>query len=310
VKEPGVIEVSGLTKSYGRRRAVEGLSFRVLPGRVTGFLGPNGAGKSTTLRLILGLDVPTAGTAAVNGRPFREAGVPLRAVGVLLDAGAVQGDRTARNHLLWLAQANGIAARRVGEVLDLVGLADVAGRRVKGFSLGMAQRLGVAAALIGDAGVLVFDEPINGLDTEGIRWIRGLLKDLAAQGRTVLVSSHVMSEMELTADHLIVIGRGRLIADTPMGEFIERHSRPRTLVRSPHRDRLAAALRERGARVRPEGADGCWVDGLGAVEIGALAAAHRLTLYELTPRRSSLEEVYTELTRPEIEYGHAARTAS
>jgi ABC-2 type transport system ATP-binding protein len=211
-----MIEASGLSKRYGDRLAVEGVSFRVEPGRVTGFLGPNGAGKSTTMRLMLGLDVPSAGRVTVNGRAYRELRAPLWEVGALLDARAVHGGRTARGHLGWLARSNRIPGSRVEEVLELVGLAGVAGRRVRGFSLGMSQRLGIAAALLGDPGVLIFDEPVNGLDTEGIAWIRGLLRRLAGEGRTVLVSSHLMSEMQLTADHLLVIGRGRLLADVAM----------------------------------------------------------------------------------------------
>jgi ABC-2 type transport system ATP-binding protein len=227
-----------LTKRYGATLAVDGLSFQVRPGRVTGFLGPNGAGKSTTMRLILGLDAPTGGRVTVNGRSYRELPAPLWEVGALLDARAVHGGRTAHDHLLWLARSNRIPRRRVEEMLELVGLAPVASRRIRGFSLGMAQRLGIAAALLGDPQVLIFDEPVNGLDTEGIRWIRGLMKGLAAEDRTVLVSSHLMSEMELTADQLIVIGQGRLLADTTMQDLIEGNSQAATLVRSPQRERL------------------------------------------------------------------------
>lgn len=228
-----MIETSRLTKRYGATLAVDDLSFQVRPGRVTGFLGPNGAGKSTTMRMILGLDRPSSGEATVNGRPYRASRAPMRDVGALLDAHAVQRDRTARNHLRWLAHAGDLPPRRVDEALERVGLAEAAGHRVKSFSLGMAQRLGIATALLGDPGVLVLDEPINGLDTDGIRWVRDLLRELAAEGRTVLLSSHIMSEMELTADHLIVIGRGRLIADMPMREFIERRSGSRSSWPSP-----------------------------------------------------------------------------
>ena len=222
-----MIEATGLTKRYGRTLAVDGLSFQVRPGRVTGFLGPNGAGKSTTMRLILGLDAPTGGDVTVNGKSYRELPAPLWEVGTLLDAGAVHGGRTANDHLLWLARSNRIPRRRVGEVLELVGLAPVAARRIRGFSLGMAQRLGIAAALLGDPGVLIFDEPVNGLDIEGIRWVRDLMRCLAAEGRTVLVSSHLMSEMELTADQLLVIGQGRLLADTTMRDLLEHNAQAR-----------------------------------------------------------------------------------
>src|SRR5215831_3090221 len=234
-----MIEVHELTKRYGGAVAVDGLSFTVRPGRVTGFLGPNGAGKSTTMRVILGLDAPTAGHATVNGQPYQQLTRPLHQAGVLLDAGAVPGGRTARNHLLAIAASNGIGARRVGEVLGLVGLDSAASRRVRGFSLGMKQRLGIAAALLGDPGVLLFDEPVNGLDPEGIHWIRGLLKSLAAEGRTIFVSSHLMSEMALTAEHLIVIGRGRLVADAPLADFVRQSSGGDVLVRSPGGGQLA-----------------------------------------------------------------------
>jgi ABC-2 type transport system ATP-binding protein len=297
-----MIEARGLTKRYGDKLAVDRLSFQVLPGRVTGFLGPNGAGKSTTMRLILGLAAPTGGSATVNGRAYRRLPAPLWEVGALLDATAVHGGRTAHDHLLWLAQSNRIPRRRVDEVLELVGLAQVAGRRVGGFSLGMAQRLGIAAALLGDPGVLVLDEPVNGLDTEGIRWIRNLLRGLAAEGRTVLVSSHLMSEMELTADHLIVVGQGWLLADTTMQEFIRRNSQATTMVRSPQWERLRVVLEGRGAGVRPD-LEGSWrVSGPDAAAIGELAAAHRIQLHELSPRFASLEEVYVRMTDTSVEY--------
>ena len=297
-----MIEVSGLTKRHGGTLAVDGLSFQVRPGRVTGFLGPNGAGKSTTMRLILGLDAPTGGGVTVNGRSYQKLPAPLWEVGALLDARAVHGGRTARDHLLWLARSNRIPRRRVDEVLELVGLAPVAARRIRGFSLGMAQRLGIAAALLGDPGVLIFDEPVNGLDTEGIRWVRGLMQGLAAEGRTVLVSSHLMSEMELTADQLIVIGQGRLLADTTMQNLIEGNSQAVTLVRSPQWERLRELLEGRDAQVQPD-RQGTWrVLGPDAAAIGELAAEHRIALSELTPRRSSLEEVYVQMTDTRVEY--------
>ncbi|TDC62676.1 ATP-binding cassette domain-containing protein [Streptomyces hainanensis] len=291
-----MIEATELTKRYGERTAVDGLSFTVRPGRVTGFLGPNGAGKSTTMRLILGLDTPTSGTVRVGGRRYRELVAPLRVVGSLLDAGGVHGGRSAHAHLAGLAASNGIPRRRVDEVLATVGLDPAtARRRTRGFSLGMGQRLGIACALLGEPEVLLLDEPVNGLDTEGIRWIRGLMRSLAAEGRTVFLSSHLMSEMELTADHLIVIGRGRLLADTGMREFIESNSRARTLVRAAEAERLRDVLDAAGASVRLDARGGWLVDGLDAPTIGALARAHDLTLHELAPRRSSLEDVYTAM---------------
>src|SRR4029077_14856318 len=244
-----MIEAQGLTKRYGDKLAVDRLSFSVEPGKITGFLGPNGAGKTTTMRLILGLDRPTKGTVTVHGKNFRALAQPMREVGALLDAKAVLGGRSAYHHLLCLAQTNNLPARRVGEVLDLVGLSEVAKKRSKGFSLGMGQRLGIAAALLGDPAILMFDEPVNGLDPEGILWIRSLMKQLAGEGRTVFVSSHLMSEMENTADHLIVIGRGRLIADCSVAEFIERNSVQTVRVRTPQLDPLVAAVRRVGGRV-------------------------------------------------------------
>lgn len=297
-----MIEVAGLTKRYGARLAVDGLSFQVWPGRITGFLGPNGAGKSTTIRLVLGLDAPTGGTATVNGRPYHQLPAPLREVGSLLEAWAVHGGRSAYHHLLYLARSNGVGRRRVAEVLDLVGLTSVAGDRTRTFSLGMSQRLGIAAALLGDPAVLILDEPVNGLDTEGIRWIRGLLKDLAAQGRTVFLSSHLMSEMEQTADHLIVIGAGRLIADTTMHEFIQRNSQPVTLVRSPQPDQLRSVLQAGGAQVQLD-ASGAWrVSGIDSATIGDIAHAQQIALHELSPRLDTLENVYTRLTGASTEY--------
>ncbi|WP_210584625.1 ABC transporter ATP-binding protein [Streptomyces sp. GESEQ-35] len=297
-----MIEAHDLTKRYGDRTAVDRLTFTVRPGRVTGFLGPNGAGKSTTMRLVLGLDAPTSGTVTVAGRPYTELPAPLRTVGSLLDAKGVHGGRTAHHHLAGLAASNNLPRRRVAEVLDMTGLTGAAGQRVKGFSLGMAGRLGIAAALLGDPEVLLLDEPVNGLDTEGIRWIRTLLKSLAAQGRTVFLSSHLMSEMELTADHLVVIGRGRLLADTTVRDFIETNSRAHTLVRSPEPEKLRDLLQAKGATVRLEARGGWRVDGLDAHTIGDLARDHGLALHELTPTRSSLEEVYTALSQDSAEY--------
>jgi ABC-2 type transport system ATP-binding protein len=254
------------------------------------------------MRVILGLDAPTAGRATVNGRPYQQLTRPLHQAGALLDAGAVHGGRTARNHLLAIAASNGIGARRVAEVLDAVGLDSVAAKRVRGFSLGMKQRLGIAAALLGDPSVLMFDEPVNGLDPEGIHWIRGLLKSLAAEGRTVFVSSHLMSEMALTADHLIVIGRGRLVADAAVTEFVEQGSRHDVVVRSPRGGDLAGLLAARGAEVTAEPDGGLAVTGLDAATIGDLAREHGISVHELTPRHASLEEAYMELTRDSVDY--------
>ena len=303
-----MIEVCELTKRYGTAVAVDELSFTVQPGQVTGFLGPNGAGKSTTMRVILGLDAPSSGQATVNGRPYQQLSRPLHQVGALLDAGAVHGGRTAHSHLLSIAASNGIGRRRVAKVLGTVGLEDVAAKRVRGFSLGMKQRLGIAAALLGDPPVLMFDEPVNGLDPEGIHWIRGLLKSLAAEGRTMFVSSHLMSEMALTADHLIVIGRGRLVADSPIAEFVEQNSRTDVLVRSPAGGQLAGLLTRRGATVTAQTDGGLAVTGLDAAKIGDVASAHAITLHELTTRHASLEEAFMDLTRDSVEY-HADVTA-
>lgn len=297
-----MIEVQGLTKRYGTTLAVDDLSFTVRSGRVTGFLGPNGSGKSTTMRVILGLDRPTSGAARVNGRPYRALPAPLREVGSLLDAKAVHPGRTAYNHLLALARSNRIPDQRVDEVLGIVGLGDVAGRRAGQFSLGMSQRLGIGAALLGDPPVVMFDEPVNGLDTEGIRWIRDLMKGLAVEGRTVFLSSHLMSEMELTADHLVVIGRGRLIADTTVSEFIDRHSQAVTLVRSPRASELKAVLEAGGAQVKLDPKGGWRVVGPDTATIGDVALRHGIGLHELSPLRSSLEDVYTRLTAPSVEY--------
>ncbi|HET8599346.1 MAG TPA: ATP-binding cassette domain-containing protein [Segeticoccus sp.] len=296
-----MIEVKGLTKKFGATLAVDHLSFDVQPGVVTGFLGPNGAGKSTTMRMILGLDRPTAGEALVNGVPYAKMRTPLRQVGALLDAKDVHGGRSARAHLLALAQSNGLPRSRVGEVVELTGLTDVAKRRVKEFSLGMSQRLGIAAALLGDPGVLMFDEPVNGLDPEGILWIRTFMQYLAGQGRTVLVSSHLMSEMALTADHLVVIGRGRLLADTSTKAFIDEHSKGHVRVRVSEPDRLGEALRSRG--VTAEQVDGyLQVTGLSTDEVGHLALQQQVAVLELFEQKSSLEAAFMEMTRGSVEY--------
>ncbi|WP_103531664.1 ATP-binding cassette domain-containing protein [Streptomyces sp. SM11] len=306
-----MIEATELTKRYGGRTAVDRLSFTVRPGRVTGFLCPNGAGKSTTMRLILGLDSPSAGHVTVGGKTYADLPVPLRTVGSLLDAKGVHGGPSAYHHLAGLAASNGIPRRRVEEVLDLVGLPEeTARRRTKGFSLGMGQRLGIAAALIGEPEVLILDEPVNGLDTEGIRWIRGLMRSLAAEGRTVFLSSHLMSEMELTADHLIVIGQGRLIADTAVRDLIESNSRSHTLVRSPEPERLRTLLEAVGARVRLDARGGWRVDGPDAPAIGDLARDHGVAVHELTPAHSSLEEVYITLSQSSVEYRAEDRSPS
>ncbi|WP_447002839.1 ABC transporter ATP-binding protein [Saccharothrix isguenensis] len=302
-----MIQVRQLTKRYRTTRAVDGLTFEVEPGHVTGFLGPNGAGKSTTMRAILGLDRPTSGEALVDGRRYADIRRPVHHVGALLDAGAAHGGRSAYDHLRVLARSNGIKDRRVAATIEQVGLAGVARRRVGTLSLGMKQRLGVAAALLGDPGVLLFDEPVNGLDPEGIRWIRHLMRDLAGQGRTVLVSSHLMSEMALTADRVIVIGRGKLILEASMREIQERFKKD-VLVRSPTPDALAAVLRTAGATARPE--DGALlVHGLDAPGIAGLAAHHRIAIHELTPRSASLEDAYLELTENSVEYRTTERPA-
>jgi ABC-2 type transport system ATP-binding protein len=297
-----VIEVRGLTKRYGTTVAVDGLTFDVAAGRVTGFLGPNGAGKSTTMRLITGLDAPTAGTVTVAGRRYRSLRRPMSQVGVMLEAAAIHPGRSARGHLLALAAANAIPRRRVGEVLGLAGLDGVAGKRAGGFSLGMTQRLGIAAALLGDPGVLLLDEPVNGLDPAGVAWIRTLLRSLADEGRAVFVSSHLMSEMALTADHLIVIGRGRLIADASVSEFVRQGSGAWVQVRSPERDRLAQLLRGHGAAVGVADDGSLVVRGAAAADVGDLAARHRIALHELAGRQASLEEAFMELTRDAVDY--------
>ncbi len=303
-----MIEARDLTKRYGDKLAVDHLSFTVEPGRVTGFLGPNGAGKSTTMRLVLGLDKPNEGTATINGRRYRELAQPLRTVGALLEAKSVHTGRSAYNHLLFLAQTQGLPRSRVDEVLRLVGLQEVAGKRAGGFSLGMSQRLGIAAAMLGDPQVLLLDEPVNGLDPEGVLWIRNLIKQLAADGRTVFVSSHLMNEMAVTADHLIVIGRGRLIAASSTQEFIERSSEKSVLVRSPDAARLADLIAAEGGKAVPgqpgqDGADELRVTGLAAPRVGELAASAAVVLHELTPQLASLEEAFMELTADSVEFG-------
>ena len=301
-----MIEASQLTKRYGAKTAVDGLSFTVRPGVVTGFLGPNGAGKSTTMRLILGLDAPTSGDVTVDGRRYRDLPAPLHEVGALLEARAIHTGRSATNHLLALAQTHGIPRRRVDELIDLVGLRTVARKRAGTFSLGMGQRLGIASALLGDPAVVVLDEPVNGLDPEGIRWVRNLLRGLAAEGRTVFVSSHLMSEMALTADHLIVVGRGRLLADMPMTAFIEQASPSLVRVRSPHADELRDVLAGEGVTIRSDGPGVLEVGGLATETIGDRAAAAGLTLHELTAHQASLEAAFMEMTRDAVEYQAAA----
>ncbi len=331
-----MIEAKDLTKSFGGKVAVDHLSFAVAPGRVTGFLGPNGAGKSTTMRMILGLDRPDSGSATIDGRPYAELAIPLRTVGALLEAKSVHGGRSARNHLLFLAQTQGLPARRVDEMLALVGLSDVAGRRAGSFSLGMSQRLGVAAALLGDPDVLLLDEPVNGLDPEGVLWIRNLMKQLAGQGKTVLVSSHLMNEMAVTADHLIVIGRGRLIADAATGDLIARAAGQSVRVRTPDPARLVSLITAEGGTVTPAGPDGTapgqvatvaaspaagdgdhpavaattlTVSGLAAPRIGELAASASVVLHELTPLLGTLEDAFLELTSDSLEFGHRSAAA-
>ncbi|ARQ68410.1 ATP-binding cassette domain-containing protein [Streptomyces marincola] len=297
-----MIELAELTKRYGRKTAVEGLTFAVRPGVVTGFLGPNGAGKSTTMRMILGLDRPTSGAVRIDGEPYERLPRPLTRIGALLEAKSVHPGRIAHHHLLCLARSNGIPERRIGEVLDLVGLTGVAKKRPGGFSLGMGQRLGIASALLGNPGIVMFDEPVNGLDPEGIHWVRNLMKQLAADGRTVFVSSHLMSEMALTADHLVVIGRGRLLADTSMARFIEENSRGFVRVRSPQAQRLRDLLAAAGLRPGqgPEGT--IEVEGVPAARIGEIAAENGLVLHELSQRQASLEEAFMRLTQGAVEY--------
>ena len=297
-----MIEARGLTKFYGERAAVADLSFIVRPGMVTGFLGPNGAGKSTTMRLILGLDAPTAGDVRVNGRRYVDHPAPLGEVGALLEARAVHTGRSARNHLLSLAATHAIGARRVDQVLDLVGLSEVARQRVASFSLGMGQRLGIAAALLGDPGTVILDEPINGLDPEGVRWVRNLLKALAAEGRTVFLSSHVMSELALTAEHVIVVGKGRLIADAGVAELVAGASANAVRVRSPEAPQLRRLLAGPGVSVTEVQAGVLVVRGLDPAQIGAVARSHHLAIHELAPEQASLEEAFMEMTGGAVEY--------
>lgn len=317
-----MIEATNLTKRYGATTAVDDLTFTVRPGIVTGFLGPNGAGKSTTMRMVLGLDAPTSGTVTVGGRPYRQHAEPLKVVGALLEARAVHTSRSAYHHLLALAATHGIAKSRVMDVIEMVGLQDVARKRAGGFSLGMGQRLGIASALLADPETLILDEPVNGLDPEGIRWIRDLLKTLAADGHTVFVSSHLMSEMALTADHVIVVGRGRLIADLPMAELIAQASSDTVAVRSPEAGVLAAALATAGVDVARTGPETLEVTGLTAAQVGDRARDLGIVLHGLTPHRASLEEAFMEMTRDEVEFhattpmtptthtSHALRSAS
>ena len=297
-----MIEANGLTKDYGDKRAVDGLTFTVQPGVVTGFLGPNGSGKSTTMRLILGLDAPTAGDVTVNGKHYRDHAAPLHEVGALLEARSVHTGRSAYNHLLALAQTHGIPRRRVEELIDLVGLREVAKKRAGQFSLGMGQRLGIAAALLGDPQTVMLDEPVNGLDPEGIHWIRNLLKDLASEGRTVFVSSHLMSEMALTADHLIVVGRGRVIANTTTQEFLQQASGNVVLVRTPQADELRGHVVGADVTVVALEPGLIEVHGLTAQQIGEAAARHGIVLHELTPQQASLEEAFMDLTRDDVEF--------
>ena len=297
-----MIVARDLTKLFGTKAAVDRISFTVEPGRVTGFLGPNGAGKSTTMRMILGLDRPSAGSVTVSGHRYQDSPAPLREVGALLEARALHPGRSARDHLRWLAVSNGIPAARVDEVLHLVGLHAVAGKRVGTFSLGMGQRLGIAAALLGDPPVVVLDEPVNGLDPEGIRWVRTLARDLAAEGRTVFISSHLMSEMALTADHLVVIGRGRILADCSTSQFIAEHAASFVRVRSPQPLHVADLLRRHGLDVTVHDDDELQVQGLDAAAIGELVGKSGLFLHELTLVRSSLEDAFMTLTADSVEY--------
>jgi ABC-2 type transport system ATP-binding protein len=297
-----MIEAEGLTKDYGDKRAVDGLTFTVQPGIVTGFLGPNGSGKSTTMRLILGLDAPTSGDVRVNGKHYRDHAAPLHEVGALLEARSVHTGRSAYNHLLALAQTHGLGRSRVEEMIDLVGLHDVAKKRAGQFSLGMGQRLGIASALLGDPDTVMLDEPVNGLDPEGIHWIRTLLRDLAAQGRTVFVSSHLMSEMALTADHLIVVGRGKLIADTSVTDFVEQASGKIVVVRSPQAEDLRSAIAGPDIKVVSLSPGLLEIHGLTAQQVGETAAKHGFVLHELTPQQVSLEQAFMDMTRDDVEF--------
>jgi ABC-2 type transport system ATP-binding protein len=298
----GMITAEGLTKRYGAKTAVDDISFAVRPGQVTGFLGPNGAGKSTTMRMIVGLDRPSGGRVTVNGKPYAAHRAPLHEVGALLDAKAIHTGRTAYNHLLAMAATHGIGARRVNEVIELTGLGSVAGKRVGGFSLGMGQRLGIAAAMLGDPATLILDEPVNGLDPEGVLWVRQFVRQLAAEGRTVFLSSHLMSEMAQTADHLIVLGRGRIVADAPIADVIASGTRARVRVRSPHASQLADLLAAPEVAVVRSEAGVLDISGVEASGIGDLAALHGLAIHELTPQSASLEEAYMALTADSVEY--------
>ena len=301
-----MIEARELTKKYAEKLAVDALSFTVRPGLVTGFLGPNGAGKSTTMRMMVGLDRPTSGEVLVNGRPYAEHPAPLHEVGALLEARAVHPGRSARNHLRVLAATCGIGRARVDEVIGMVGLGDVAGQRVSGFSLGMGQRLGVAAALLGDPHTLILDEPVNGLDLDGIRWIRSLLTELAAEGRTVFLSSHLMSEMAVTADHVIVVGQGRLLRDQPMADFIREAAVDSVRVRTPEQSRLAEQLRAAGVASEPTDHETLTVDGASSRQVGDIAGRAGITLWELTPSTGSLEDAYLALTRDSLDFQDVA----
>ena len=302
-----MIKACGLSKRYGDKVAVSDLTFTVEPGVVTGFLGPNGAGKSTTMRMIVGLDAPTSGEVTVNGHRYRDFEAPLHEVGLLLDGRAVHPGRTAYAHLISLAHTHGISRNRVDEVIERVGLQSAARIRAGKFSLGMSQRLGIAAALLGEPSVLILDEPVNGLDPEGVRWIRELLRELAAHGRTILLSSHLMSELELTVDHLIVIGRGRLIADLSLHEFVRRHSKNTVRVRTPLAHELAGRLAGPGVTISPDGDGTLEVEGLTTDQIGLTAAEHGIALFELAGRRVSLEDAFMELTQDDVEYRAAGQ---
>jgi ABC-2 type transport system ATP-binding protein len=305
-----MITAHSLTKRYGAATAVDNLTFEVRPGVVTGFLGPNGSGKSTTMRMIMGIDIPDSGSALIGGKPYGELAWPLRQVGGLLDAKAFHPARTARNHLRWLALTNDIPLRRVDEVLDQVGLTSVANRRAGKFSLGMGQRLGIAATLLGDPQVLLFDEPANGLDPEGIRWVRHFLIDLAAEGRTVFVSSHLISEMALTADQLVVIGRGRLIAETSVADFVARSGDAAVKLLTPDRAAFASLIVAAGAKVVESGDGSLTVEGLTASQIGDMGARDGLRVHELTPMKASLEDAFMQLTQDEVEYRPSTMAAA
>ncbi|MCE3293284.1 MAG: multidrug transporter ATP-binding protein [Arthrobacter sp.] len=305
-----MIEAQGLTKVYGDKTAVDSVNFTVQAGRVTGFLGPNGAGKSTTMRMIMGLDRPTAGTVTVNGEPFARHAAPLREIGALLDAKAVHTGRSAYNHLLAMAATHSIPKKRVREVIEITGLADVANKKVKGFSLGMGQRLGIAAALLGDPQTIILDEPVNGLDPEGVVWVRTMVRYLASEGRTVFLSSHLMSEMALTADHLIVIGRGRIIADAPIKDIINGKGQSRTRVRTDQPDRLMKALAGDGVSAELQDRELLEVKGTDPRRIAQAALEHQVLIYELTPLQASLEEAYMELTKDAVEYHSLTTTGA